>query len=99
MRRPARTSAAPATVTPLAITLDSRPAQSTWQEGLHGPAIVAGVQSGQSAPGAVDNLVGSSPEACFGSGQRLDRCDGHETLHGIGDLSIERDQSVGLELC
>jgi hypothetical protein len=30
--------------------------------------------------------------------QRLDRCDSHQILRGIGELPIERDQSVGLEL-
>jgi hypothetical protein len=32
------------------------------------------------------------------SEQRLDGCDSHQILHGIGDLPTERDQSVGLEL-
>ncbi len=32
------------------------------------------------------------------SEQRLDRCDSHQILHGMGELPIERDQSVGLEL-
>jgi hypothetical protein len=32
------------------------------------------------------------------SEQRLDRCDSHQILRGIGELPIERDQSVGLEL-
>ena len=32
------------------------------------------------------------------SEQRLDRCDSHQVLHGIGELPVERDQSVGLEL-
>jgi len=32
------------------------------------------------------------------SEQRLDRCDSHQILHGLGELPIERDQSVGLEL-
>lgn len=32
------------------------------------------------------------------SEQRLDRCDSHQVLHGIGELRIERDQSVCFEL-
>src|SRR5271165_7610482 len=32
------------------------------------------------------------------SEQRLDRCDSYQILHGIGELPVERDQSVGLEL-
>jgi hypothetical protein len=32
------------------------------------------------------------------SGQRLDRRDSHQILHGMGELPIERDKSVGLQL-
>ena len=32
------------------------------------------------------------------SEQRLDRRNSHQILHGIGELPVERDQSVGLEL-
>jgi uncharacterized Fe-S center protein len=35
---------------------------------------------------------------CFRSGGCLDGCDTHQILHGMGELPIERDQSVGLEL-
>jgi hypothetical protein len=30
--------------------------------------------------------------------QRLDRCDRHQVLHGIGELPVERDQRVGVKL-
>jgi hypothetical protein len=32
------------------------------------------------------------------SEQGLDGCDSHQVLHGIGELPVQRDQSVGLEL-
>jgi hypothetical protein len=38
------------------------------------------------------------PQGLLRSEQRLDRCDSHQILRGIGELPIERDQSVGLEL-
>jgi hypothetical protein len=31
-------------------------------------------------------------------GQRLNRCDAHQILHGTGELPIERDQGIGLQL-
>ena len=45
-------------------------------------------------------LFDEFPSGRAGSGreQRLDRCDSHQILHGIGELPVERDQSVGLEL-
>jgi hypothetical protein len=30
--------------------------------------------------------------------QRLERCDRHQVLHGVGELPVERDQRVGVEL-
>lgn len=30
--------------------------------------------------------------------QRLDRCDRHQILYGVGEVPVERDQRVGVEL-
>ena len=30
--------------------------------------------------------------------QRLDGCDRHQVLHGVGELPVERDQRIGVEL-
>jgi hypothetical protein len=34
----------------------------------------------------------------LGSVQGLERCDRHQVLHGVGELPVERDQRVGVEL-
>ena len=34
----------------------------------------------------------------LGSIQGLDRCDRHQILHGMGELPVQRDQRVGMEL-
>ena len=39
-----------------------------------------------------------SREVFCRSGQRLDWCDLHQILHGMGELPIECDECVGLEL-
>ena len=39
-----------------------------------------------------------NPQGLLRSVQRLDRCDRHQILHGAGEVPIERDQRVGVQL-
>lgn len=47
---------------------------------------------------AFANVPTSPRKGSCRSGQRLDRCDRHQILHGMGELPIERDEGVCLEL-
>ena len=64
----------------------------------HEPAC--GVQNGRPAPCGSDECHRAQDRSqdLPGSEQRLDRCDSHQVLHGMGELPVERDQGVGLEL-
>jgi hypothetical protein len=44
------------------------------------------------------SLPADAPASPLRSVQRLERCDRDQILHGIGELPIERDQRVGVEL-
>ena len=94
----------------LPIDLDEVPlaeVESAWQRssGGGGPSSgpdyepACGVQNGRIWTALISIRI--QPETTQGllrSEQRLDRCDSHQIFHGIGELPVERDQSVGLEL-
>ncbi len=56
----------------------------TWRASYAAPMRAIGRQDGS--------------QGLLRSGQRLDRCDSHQILDGMGELPVERDQSIGLEL-